>query len=478
MSNQNSDTQTAAATTSYSSQQSDVSNINVTAQHSLPQTQQNQSQSQQSQQQNQGLITIDISHQTFQSWIDALVDPTKSEDVKLKIVQELSFSLELMPTLPTYSQLIDSAIHRFIIILNETEPQFIAESSTQQMRKKVLEIIQRMAPLINQSNNNSQTNLDQRTNLIRELLTIIYGLIEKENEENLVICLKIIIEYQRHLKTVSFDNEVKQYFNFVKNIYRDLDNNVQLVFNYQSQKKVNDINEINLEKILSETYSSFQIVTEKQVTTATANKDNTQQTQTITQQQIFTIIPRGSMSLKVLADCPLNTVMMYQINKHLINHEIGDIIAMISQVIALQPTEEQRLAFELKEINADFVTAQVKALSFIAYLKSNKDMTYLKSIKDYLNNNADLIVTGILQLLKNCPPELVNVRKDLLAISRHLIGDLRMSNYIFRLNIHSLLINNYNIFFSLTNFKNFYHILGNFLMKHSFAVQAIQHPNR
>ena len=47
-------------------------------------------------------------------------------------------------------------------------------------------------------------------------------------------------------------------------------------------------------------------------------------------------------------------------------------------------------------------------------------------------NNSDLVVNGIIQLLKNCPPELVSVRKDLLAISRHIIGDLniRMSKLV------------------------------------------------
>jgi hypothetical protein len=47
-------------------------------------------------------------------------------------------------------------------------------------------------------------------------------------------------------------------------------------------------------------------------------------------------------------------------------------------------------------------------------------------------NNSDLVVNGIIQLLKNCPPELVSVRKDLLAISRHIIGDLniRMSKFV------------------------------------------------
>lgn len=51
-------------------------------------------------------------------------------------------------------------------------------------------------------------------------------------------------------------------------------------------------------------------------------------------------------------------------------------------------------------------------------------------------NNADLVVKSILQLLKNCPPEVVSVRKDLLAISRHVFNDLRMSIYF----INKLLI--------------------------------------
>jgi hypothetical protein len=38
-----------------------------------------------------------------------------------------------------------------------------------------------------------------------------------------------------------------------------------------------------------------------------------------------------------------------------------------------------------------------------------------------------MLVEGIIQLYHNCPAELVSVRKDLLAISRHIISDLRQS---------------------------------------------------
>lgn len=78
------------------------------------------------------------------------------------------------------------------------------------------------------------------------------------------------------------------------------------------------------------------------------------------------------MSLKVLAECPMTTVMMYQANKNFLNQEISDLIPLLATVIALQPSEENRLNPDNKEIYADFVTAQVKALSFLAFFKTHK----------------------------------------------------------------------------------------------------------
>lgn len=120
----------------------------------------------------------------------------------------------------------------------------------------------------------------------------------------------------------------------------------------------------------------------------------------------------------MLAECPINTVMMCQINKNFMNQEINELIMLIIGVITLKPTEEQKANPDLKELIADFVTAQVRALSFIAYFKTHKDL---------IATHSDLLVEGILQLLRNCPAELVSVRKELLTISRHIIGDLRQS---------------------------------------------------
>ncbi len=48
-------------------------------------------------QQQSALITsIEFNHQTFQTWIDTLVDINSSEELKLKSIQDLSLNLEVL----------------------------------------------------------------------------------------------------------------------------------------------------------------------------------------------------------------------------------------------------------------------------------------------------------------------------------------------------------------------------------------------
>ena len=80
-----------------------------------------------------------------------------------------------------------------------------------------------------------------------------------------------------------------------------------------------------------------------------------------------------------------------QMYKSLFVHVIPGLIALISQFILLQPSDNQHVSFDLKEIYSEF--------------------------------NSDLIVMCILQLLGDCPPELVSIRRDLPAIALRNILD-------------------------------------------------------
>jgi hypothetical protein len=64
---------------------------------------------------------------------------------------------------------------------------------------------------------------------------------------------------------------VQQLFKFVKNLYSEVPNRMNSIFNYKSIVKVTDLSSLNLEHVLNETFTSFQIMTDsKQI----VNKEN------------------------------------------------------------------------------------------------------------------------------------------------------------------------------------------------------------
>jgi hypothetical protein len=74
----------------------------------------------------------------------------------------------------------------------------------------------------------------------------------------------------------------------------------------------------------------------------------------------------------------------------------------------------------------DFIGAQIKTLSFLAYL--------VRFYQDILNKHSQLLVDGVLNLLLLCPSEVTSMRKELLIAARHILQtDFRTSEYLFYL---------------------------------------------
>jgi hypothetical protein len=155
--------------------------------------------------------------------------------------------MQLTPTCP---QLLKDAINKFIIVLTETEPQFIAESTIQQLRKTILELMQRIPA-------------NDQKSYTKDILISIYRLVEKENEENVLICFRLLIDYYRHLKPQLNIEEVQQFFNFIKNIYNEFPKYLNSIFNYKPSIQCHDISDIDLNSLLIETFSSLQITTDQ-----------------------------------------------------------------------------------------------------------------------------------------------------------------------------------------------------------------------
>lgn len=201
------------------------------------------------------------------------------------------------------------------------------------------------------------------------------------------------------------------------------------IFEPRPQLKVEDLTEINIEELLKETFTMTIIQTEAR------NKDGTQNVVSKkyflkkTLQYKFYIfqyylIPKAVLSLKVLQELPIIVVLMYQLYKQNVHQDVADFIPLIMNTITLQPSIEQREAKTFnKEIFVDFMGAQIKTLSFLAYI--------IKIYQEVVQKHAQMMVQGMLGLLTLCPMEVAHLRRELLIAARHILAtDLRNSKFV------------------------------------------------
>ncbi|XP_053373271.1 transformation/transcription domain-associated protein-like isoform X1 [Mercenaria mercenaria] len=330
---------------------------------------------------------------TFKSYVALIADPTPGiAEKKLKAAQELSENFETVVSSPQYPQFLADAVRVFMKILEDGEPQFIADQNLQQLRKLLLEIIHRIP---------SNEHLKK---YVQQILSLMFKLIKVENEENVLVCLKIIIELHKQYRP-QMNEEIQDFLKFVNQIYTNLPTHLNKIFEPRSQIKVKDVAEINVDALLQETYTVTTIMTDKK------NADN--------QSVSYNIIPKGVLSLKVLAELPIIVVLMYQLYKPNVHQEVANFIPLIMNTIILQPLQQHRShpAFN-KEVFVDFVAAQIKTLSFLAYI--------VRIFQEQVQNYSQKMVQGHLSLLSLCPQEVAHLRKELLIAAKHILAtDLR-----------------------------------------------------
>ena len=200
--------------------------------------------------------------------------------------------------------------------------------------------------------------------------------------------------------------QIQRFLLSVKRIYQELPNNLNKIFEPRAPFKVKDISELNIQAVIRDIFTQTAIHTEKK------NPDGSIAN--------YNLIPRASSSLKVLAEFPIIVVLIYQLCKSNVNQEIESFIPLIATAITLQPAPEHKnsQAFN-KEVFVDFMAAQIKTLSFLAYI--------VRIYPESANAHSTQITQGILNLLRFCPQEVAHLRKELLIAARHILAtDIRV----------------------------------------------------
>ncbi|XP_051928646.1 transformation/transcription domain-associated protein isoform X2 [Hippocampus zosterae] len=319
----------------------------------------------------------------YLQFVVALTDANTPDETKLKMMQEVSENFENVTSSPQYSTFLEHIIPRFLTFLQDGEVQFLQEKPTQQLRKLVLEIIHRIP-----------TNEHLRTHT-KNILSVMFRFLEIESEENVLICLRIIIELHKLFRP-PVSQEIHHFLDFVKQIYKDLP---KVVARYFENPQVIAENTVPSPEMVG-------MITSVLVKTAPEREDSETRT--------HTIIPRGSLSLKVLAELPLIVVLMYQLYKLNIHNVVSEFVPLIMSTIMLQvsPQARQHKLYN-KELYADFIAAQIKTLSFLAYI--------IRIYQELVGKYSQQMVKGMLQLLTNCPSETAHLRKELLIAAKHIL---------------------------------------------------------
>ena len=108
-------------------------------------------------------------------------------------------SLQVIMCSSQYKTFLEHMIKIFLKILQEGEPHFISEYNIQQVRKLILEMIHRLP-----SN-------EYLRPYVKQILSLMSKLLETDNEENVLVCLRIIIELYKQYKP-TFNPEVRGFF--------------------------------------------------------------------------------------------------------------------------------------------------------------------------------------------------------------------------------------------------------------------------
>lgn len=251
-----------------------------------------------------------------------------------------------------------------------------------------------------------------------EVVDLLMNLVRIDNEENATLCVKTIMDIMRHQfkvmqeKVHSFLGLIQELFDQMESMVRDQLDNTTTGSNPPGVPSTPGS---------SQTFQNSPRPGSPAASVTDIGQDPQQQTRKLL---------KGMQSFKVLAECPIIVVSIYQVYRSSVPQSVKLFIPLIKNVLLLQAKPQEQAHAEAAKRGVvftgvspdiknrasfgEFITAQVKTMSFLAYLLRQ----YSQQLTDFLPTLPDIVV----RLLKDCPREKSATRKELLVAIRHIIN--------------------------------------------------------
>ncbi|KAI7902282.1 uncharacterized protein BX663DRAFT_552217 [Cokeromyces recurvatus] len=339
---------------------------------------------------------------TLQVYAHRLSDPNLAPGLKVTIANELRDQVEIFQTLE-YPRFLATLIPVFIDILQNGNPVFQSNIPEQKLRNIILEIIHRLP----------QT--EALKGYAPDLCRMLMHLLKVENEDNAVVCVKIIIDLHRTYREL-LEDQVQPFLDIVQEIFKNMEQTVKDMFDAPSTP------------IGSATPGINPLLSNSPRPNSPPATELPEMPPKPLQKSMF--------SFKVLTECPIITVLLFQTHRRYATENIIKFVPLIFQILSLQAKPQAEAAsaaqargevfvgvsseIKNRSVYNDFIVAQVKTMSFLAYI--------LRSYTAFLRPFQNQIPEFVLRLLRECPPESSATRKELLVATRHILStDFRTS---------------------------------------------------
>lgn len=240
-------------------------------------------------------------------------------------------------------------------------------------------------------------------------------LVRVENEDNAVLCMKTIMDLERH-QTTATASKVQPFLDLIQEMFQLMEKVVKDTFDTPQGPAPSSVSS-------TPSHASQNFQSPRPASPATTISDSG------TEKKDQALAP-GMQSFKVLAECPIIVVSIFQAHRSSVSANVKKFVPLIKEILLLQAKLQERAHAEAaaagtiftgvcKEIKnraafGEFITAQVKTMSFLAYLLR----VYAQQLQDFLPTLPSVVV----RLLKDCPREKSSARKELLVAIRHIIN--------------------------------------------------------
>ncbi|KAL9690490.1 hypothetical protein QQ045_010889 [Rhodiola kirilowii] len=253
-----------------------------------------------------------------------------------------------------------------VLVLQITRPQ-LTDNPEHKLRNIIVEVLNRLP------------HSEVLRPFVQDLLKVAMQVLTSDNEENGLICIRIIFDLLRNFRP-TLENEVQPFLDFVGTIYQNFEHTVSYFFESGAIRE--DVKPVD---------SSDQLFS----TTVTANGQ----------------LNPSTRSFKIVTESPLVVMFLFQLYSRLAQTNIPNLLPLMVTAISFPGPE--KVPHHLRNHFVELKGAQVKTVSFLTYL--------LKSFADYIKPHEESICRSIVNLLVTCPDS-VSIRKELLVALKHVLG--------------------------------------------------------